>query len=49
LRCFVCKKLSQIEELKIKQANGEKLEKNQLDKLKSEDEIVSELKKLGVN
>jgi uncharacterized protein with WD repeat len=35
--------------LKIRQVGGEKLEKNQLDKLNTEDEIVSELKKLGVN
>jgi translation initiation factor 2A len=41
------KKLTQINELKQRQAQGEKLEKNQLDKLQSEREIVDELKKLG--
>jgi uncharacterized protein with WD repeat len=35
--------------LKKRQASGEKLEKNQLDKLKTEDELLSELEKLSVN
>ena len=42
------KKLTQIDELKKKQEAGEKLEKNQLDKLASEKDLLVELKKLSV-
>jgi len=35
--------------LKKRQASGEKLEKNQLDKLKTENELLQELEKLSVN
>ena len=42
------KKLTQIDDLKKKQASGEKLEKNQLDKIKSQDELLAELKKLSI-
>jgi len=35
--------------LKKKQATGEKLEKNQLEKLESEKELLDELKKLNVS
>lgn len=38
----------QIEDLKNKQASGVKLEVNQLDKIKREDEVIADLKKLGV-
>lgn len=42
------KKLQQIDELRKKQAAGEKLEKNQLDKIKAESEILAEIKKLNI-
>jgi translation initiation factor 2A len=41
------KKLRAIEELKLRQAGGEKLEKTQEQKIEKEDEIVQELKNLG--
>lgn len=41
-------KLQQIDELRKKQAAGEKLEKNQLDKIKAESEILAEIKKLSI-
>ena len=41
------KKLRAIEELKLRQAGGEKLEKTQEQKIEKEDEIVEELQKLG--
>jgi translation initiation factor 2A len=41
------KKLRAIEELKLRQAGGEKLEKTQEQKIEKEDEIVDELQKLG--
>ena len=40
------KKLTQIEDLRKRQAGGEKLEKNQLEKLSTVDEILEEIKKL---
>lgn len=40
------KKLTQIEKLKERQKNGEKLETNQLEKIKSEDELREEIKHL---
>ena len=36
--------MSQIEDLKKRQANGEKLEVNQLDKLSTLDDLIEELK-----
>ena len=41
------KKLRAIEELKLRQAGGEKLERTQEQKIEKEDEIVDELQKLG--
>lgn len=41
-------KIAQIEELKKKKAAGEKLEKNQLEKLNNEKELIDELKKLEI-
>lgn len=41
------KKLRAIEELKLRQAGGEKLEKTQEQKIEKEGEIVDELQKLG--
>jgi len=41
------KKLRAIEELKLRQAGGEKLEKTQEQKIEKEMEIVEELAKLG--
>ena len=41
------KKLRAIEELKLRQAGGEKLEKTQEQKIEKEDEIAEELQKLG--
>lgn len=41
------KKLRAIEELKLRQAGGEKLEKTQEQKIEKEDEIIQELAKLG--
>lgn len=41
------KKLRAIEELKLRQAGGEKLEKTQEQKIEKEAEIVDELQKLG--
>jgi len=41
------KKLRAIDELKLRQASGETLEKTQLQKIEKEDEIVAELAKLG--
>jgi translation initiation factor 2A len=41
------KKLRAIEELRLRQASGEKLEKTQLQKMEKETEILHELKKLG--
>lgn len=41
------KKLRAIEELKLRQAGGEKLEKTQEQKIEKEMEIVQELQKLG--
>jgi translation initiation factor 2A len=43
------KKLRAIEELKLRQAGGEKLEKTQEQKIEKEMEIVQELAKLGFN
>ena len=43
------KKLRAIEELKLRQAGGEKLEKTQEQKIEKEVEIVEELQKLGFN
>ena len=43
------KKLRAIEELKLRQAGGEKLEKTQEQKIEKEIEIVEELQKLGFN
>jgi translation initiation factor 2A len=42
------KKLTQIEDLKKRQSQGEQLEKNQLDKLHSKDELLSELEKISL-
>ena len=42
------KKLRAIEELKLRQAGGEKLEKTQEQKIEKEDEIVHELVRLGI-
>jgi flagellar motility protein MotE (MotC chaperone) len=41
------KKLSQIEDLKKRQKSGEQLEKNQLEKLTNEKELIEELQKLS--
>jgi translation initiation factor 2A len=43
------KKLRAIEELKLRQASGEKLEKTQVQKIEKELEILQELEKLGFN
>lgn len=40
------KKLEQIDELRTRQAKGEKLEKNQVDKIKSEDKVKEEISDL---
>lgn len=45
----VKKKLQQIDELKKKQMNGVKLEANQLEKIKSESELLKELEDLELN
>lgn len=43
------KKLRAIEELKLRQASGETLEKTQLQKIEKEKEIAAELAKLGLS
>jgi uncharacterized protein with WD repeat len=45
---YLIKKLAQIDDLKKKKAAGEKLEKNQIDKLSSEQELLDEIKKLEI-
>ncbi len=42
------KKLSQIDDLRQRQKAGEKMEKNQLDKIKTESELTEELEKLEI-
>ena len=42
------KKIAQIEDLKQRQSGGEKLEKNQLDKMYMEDDLLEELEKLDI-
>ncbi len=42
------KKLVQIDDLRQRQKAGEKMEKNQLDKIKTESELTEELEKLEI-